>query len=74
MTPQEARALDAPGLAEAIERAREDLFNLRFRRALGQLPDTSRLRAARRTIARLHTIQREREIWAAFEAGEAGAP
>jgi len=71
MSPQEARALDDPGLAEALERARETLFNLRFRRSLGQLPDPSQLRIARRTIARLQTIQREREIWAAFGSDDA---
>ena len=72
MTPQEARALNDSGLAEAIEQARENLFNLRFRRALGQLPDTSTMRAARRTIARLHTIQHERQLWAAFESNDGG--
>lgn len=72
MSPQEARALNDEGLAEALEHAHENLFHLRFRRALGQLPDTSQLRRARRDIARLHTIRRERQLWAAFGSGEAG--
>jgi len=72
MSPQEARALNDEGLAEALEQARETLFNLRFRRALGQLPDTSQLRSARRDIARLQTIRRERQLWAAFGPGDAG--
>lgn len=73
MSPQEARALNDSGLSEALEQAREDLFNLRFRRALGQLSDTSTVRAARRTIARLHTIQHERQLWAAYEPDDGGA-
>ncbi len=46
---------------ETLEDARETLFKLRFQIATGQLPDTSKLRAARRDIARIATVVREME-------------
>ena len=42
--------------------AKEELFNLRFQSATGQLESHGRLRAARRDIARIYTIMREREL------------
>jgi large subunit ribosomal protein L29 len=49
-------------LAERLKEAREELFNLRFQGATGQLENHGRLRAVRRDIARIYTILREREL------------
>ena len=68
MHPEEIRAMNAAGLKDTIEDARKEIFNLRFRKATGQLADASRIRAARRSLARLLTVQREQQIWAAYEA------
>lgn len=72
MHPEEIRALSAAEVEDAIENARKEMFNLRFQQALGQLADTSRVRIARRNMARLVTVRREREILAAWRAGEEG--
>jgi large subunit ribosomal protein L29 len=49
-------------LAEELKKAREELFNLRFQSATGQLESHGRLRAVKRDIARIYTIIREREL------------
>ena len=54
--------LDAPDLVEFVGRAREELFNLRFQHATGQLENTARLRAAKSDVARGLTIARQRGI------------
>ena len=56
-------------LFDAIEDKREELFNLRFQMASGKLEDPNLLRFAKRDMARLLTVQREREL-AAQLAGE----
>jgi large subunit ribosomal protein L29 len=56
------RALDAAELAEKLEEAKEELFNLRFQMATNQLDNTSRLRHVRREVARISTVIREQEI------------
>ena len=48
-------------IAKLID-AKQEAFNLRFRHATGELENTSRLRAAKRDIARLLTVARKREI------------
>jgi large subunit ribosomal protein L29 len=58
----ELRTLAADALAEKLREAKEELFNLRFQNATGQLDNTARLRAVRREIARIYTVQREREL------------
>ena len=55
-------------IEEALENAHQEVFNLRIQHVIGQLSDTSRVRAVRRDIARLKTVHRERELWAAYEA------
>ena len=55
-------------IEEALENAHQEVFNLRIQHVIGQLSDTSRMRAVRRDIARLKTVHRERELWAAYEA------
>jgi large subunit ribosomal protein L29 len=68
MKPSEVRAMSDGELAEAVENSRQEMFNLRFQAATGRLPDTGRLRIVRRRLACLLTVQRERELWAAYEA------
>ncbi len=41
---------------------KEELFNLRFQHAIGQLGNTGRIRDVKRTIARILTVVREREL------------
>jgi large subunit ribosomal protein L29 len=56
------RALSDEQLLDAIEDKRIDLFNLRFQQASGQLEDLNAIRYAKRDLARLLTVQREREL------------
>jgi large subunit ribosomal protein L29 len=62
MEAREIRKLSTTDIRKRLEDAREEHFNLRFQRASGQLEDYSQLRRVRRSIARLETILREREI------------
>lgn len=68
----ELRELDDTELLTRLEEAREELFNLRFQHATGQLDNTARLAQVRRDIARLGTVVREREIEAAEALDAAG--
>ncbi len=54
-------------IEQALEDARKELFNLRFRNATRQLDNTSELKRVRREIARLKTLKRERELLAEAE-------
>ncbi|WP_412902269.1 50S ribosomal protein L29 [Aeromicrobium sp. 179-A 4D2 NHS] len=58
----ELRDLTAGDLAEKLKEAKEELFNLRFQNATGQLDNTARLRTVRKDIARIYTVIREREL------------
>ncbi len=60
--PNELRLLPQDELLGKLREAREELFNLRFQAATGQLESHGRLRAVRRDIARIYTIMREREL------------
>ncbi|BDZ41195.1 50S ribosomal protein L29 [Paraoerskovia sediminicola] len=53
---------DDERLVAELKKAKEELFNLRFQSATGQLESHGRLKAVRRDIARIHTIIREREL------------
>ncbi len=61
MRASEVREMGLEKAVEELEDAREAYFKLRFQFATGQLPDTSKLRAARREIARIATVVREME-------------
>ncbi|MGH9014472.1 MAG: 50S ribosomal protein L29 [Acidimicrobiia bacterium] len=67
MTKQarELRELNDVELEHRLEEAKEELFNLRFQNATGQLDSTARLRQVRKDVARIETLLREREITAA---------
>ncbi|QQR99936.1 MAG: 50S ribosomal protein L29 [Austwickia sp.] len=56
------RELSEDKLVDELRKAKEELFNLRFQSATGQLENHGRLRAVRRDIARIYTIMREREL------------
>lgn len=58
----ELRTLTDEDLNEKLREAKTELFNLRFQSATGQLDNNARLRTVRRDIARIYTVQREREI------------
>ena len=62
MKIKEARNFDDEQLVEKVREFREELFNLRFRNATGELENTARLREARRSLARTLTIAREHGI------------
>jgi large subunit ribosomal protein L29 len=55
-------AMEDDRLAEELRKAKEELFNLRFQSATGQLESHGRLKAVKRDIARIYTILREREL------------
>ena len=58
----ELRNLDDAELVTKLREAKEELFNLRFQGATGQLENHGRLRAVRTATARIYTILREREL------------
>ena len=71
MKAEKIRELSVEEIQSRMDDAREAYFKLRFQVATGQLPDTSRLRSARREIARLATVLRERELAAQLEGAKA---
>ncbi|HKG36251.1 MAG TPA: 50S ribosomal protein L29 [Solirubrobacterales bacterium] len=62
MKPAEAHNLKDADLVSRLRDAKEEAFNLRFRHATGELENTARLGEARRDVARLLTIARQRGI------------
>jgi large subunit ribosomal protein L29 len=62
MKAAELRDLSDEELARKLRELQEELFNLRFQLATGQIENVSRIRTVRRDIARLKTIQRQRVL------------
>src|SRR3954463_3012842 len=62
LAPSELDAFEDSRLTEELRRAKEELFNLRFQSATGQLESHGRIRAVKRDIARIYTVIREREL------------
>ena len=62
LLPAELDAMEDERLLEELKKSKEELFNLRFQSATGQLESHGRLKAVRRDIARIYTILREREL------------
>jgi large subunit ribosomal protein L29 len=60
MKPQEVRAMTPDQQSEQLASLKKEQFNLRFQRATGQLENTARVRAVRRDIARIKTLQAQR--------------
>ena len=70
-TAPELRELDADALTARLREAKEELFNLRFQMATGQLTNNRRLRVVRHDIARIYTVSRERELGLSAAPGDA---
>ena len=70
-TAPELRELDAEALTARLREAKEELFNLRFQMATGQLTTNRRLRVVRHDIARIYTVMRERELGLSAAPGDA---
>jgi large subunit ribosomal protein L29 len=66
----ELRNMDTEELETRLNETRQELFNLRFQLVTGQLDNSARIGEVRRTVARMETILREREIEAAEAAEE----
>ena len=58
----EVHNLDDPQLIEFVDRSRQELFNLRFQHATGQLENTGGMRFAKKDLARGLTVARERGL------------
>jgi large subunit ribosomal protein L29 len=62
MKASELRELSDAELVEKLDELKEELFNLRFQNVTGQLDNPRRLKQVRHHIARVLTVQREREL------------
>jgi large subunit ribosomal protein L29 len=62
MKTNEIRKLSTEEINKKITESKEELFNLRMKQATGTLENPARIRELRKTVARLKTILREREI------------
>lgn len=62
LAPAELDTFEDDRLLDELKRAKEELFNLRFQAATGQLESHGRVRAVKRDIARIYTVIREREL------------
>jgi len=62
LRPVELDTFENDRLVDELKKAKEELFNLRFQAATGQLESHGRLRAVKRDIARIYTVIREREL------------
>ena len=70
VTAAELRELNDTELEHRLGEAKEELFNLRFQNATGQLDNVARIPQVRREVARIETLLREREIAAAEQIEE----
>ena len=62
LTAAQLRSSSPEEHSSKLAEAKEELFNLRFQGATGQLESHGRLRAVRKEIARIYTVMREREL------------
>jgi len=62
LRPTELDTFEDTRLVDELKKAKEELFNLRFQSATGQLDAHGRIRAVKRDIARIYTVIREREL------------
>ncbi len=70
ITAHELDELNAVDLETRLREAKEELFNLRFQAATGQLESHGRLRTVKKDIARIYTVVRERELGIRTTPGE----
>ncbi len=66
-TALELRGASDEELLTRLREAKQELFNLRFQVATGQLDNNRRLQTVRRDIARIYTVMRERELGITYE-------
>ncbi len=62
MKISELRSMTNAELANGLDDAYQEMFNLRFQRSTGQLTNTARVREVRKQVAQIKTILREREL------------
>ena len=62
MKVNEIRDLSAEELSSKLDELKQELFNLRFQHATGQLDNPMRIKDVRKSIARIKTVQRENEM------------
>lgn len=62
MKARELKEMSADELRKALEDSKDELFKLKFQLATGQLDNPMRIKEVRRSIARVQTIMREREL------------
>jgi large subunit ribosomal protein L29 len=74
LAPRELDGYENSRLADELRKAKEELFNLRFQSATGQLEAHGRVRAVKRDIARIYTVMRERELGIRATPAPAPAP
>ncbi len=67
MKAKELRELSAEELKEKDKEASQELFNLRFQKATGQLGNTAMIRKTKKNLARVKTVLRELSISGAIE-------
>jgi large subunit ribosomal protein L29 len=67
----ELRGISDEELLTRLTESKEELFNLRFQVATGQLDNNRRLQTVRRDIARIYTVMRERELGITYVAAPA---
>src|ERR1700676_4097544 len=74
LTAEQLRSSTEEELHAKLAEAKEELFNLRFQGATGQLESHGRLRAVRKEIARIYTVMRERELGIITLVEDSGEP
>lgn len=62
MKNKEIRDLTTAEIEQKIDELKQELFNLRFQQATGQLENTARVKEVRKTVARMKTVVNEREL------------
>ncbi|KRM54209.1 MULTISPECIES: 50S ribosomal protein L29 [Lacticaseibacillus] len=62
MKAKEITALSAAEMLDKEKQYKEELFNLRFQQATGQLENTARLKQVKKNIARIKTVLRQQEL------------
>ena len=73
LSPTELDTFEDERLVDELKKAKEELFNLRFQMATGQLDNNRRLRTVKHDIARIYTILRERELGLSVAPNEGAA-
>src|SRR5437899_11863177 len=74
MKVDELRVLEADELGMRLRRARRELYELRFKHAVGQLENSSQISKARHDIARIMTVLRQRDLGIARAQEEFTSP